>query len=486
MQTPPPRGRKSNRSLRNVDGVDPLHRLSATPTGATKNARWNVHKKHEKKTKKEINVWGVDPKALREANRLKSQLAPPSLALESYISHATYNQRQIIEDQHEKARRKVIKVWGVDESAIQKADQLIHNLGPPSEYLTQTTNATHHQQWLVHQELEKNKRKEIKIWGVDDPYSCSENVGYHHNDNNNNSNNRIAASVGAAPTTPRKSTITTCSMSLSSNRKRRPTTSRYSSSQSYTDYYLTGASGRKRNNSVTAKTKRQKHFSSQKDKYGETRQPCYGSLMNRDVIITHDNSHHDLTNASVLTYDDEHSEWLGGNDSVSQFDEPEEHNNNNVHIINTPPINNETSSAVNSTAPSSQKQAPKQAPLDMSHTAQPRRTSNVAVDKLTEKLVDAEKKVIKETKVLSKIQKLKRGLILEKRQSSRMKIIEEGKKNPRKMRVKRGESLKFWKKRKKNYGIQEEESSSEGKQLSEAPESSEGDKLSVALELSEE
>jgi len=59
---------------------DPLHRLHATPTNATKHQRWLVHQKLEKGRRKEISVWGVDERAILQADRLKSNVTPPSVA----------------------------------------------------------------------------------------------------------------------------------------------------------------------------------------------------------------------------------------------------------------------------------------------------------------------------------------------------------------------------------------------------------------------
>jgi len=456
MRTPSPpkaRPRKSTKSY--PGGVDPLHRLYATPTRATTNSRWNVHQKHEKASRKEDPVWGVDRKALEKANQLKKSLAPPSTALESYIQQSTTNQRKLIRDQAEKVKSQQVKVWGVDESAIQKADLLKSNLTAPSEYLTQPTNATHHQQWLVHQEVERTTKKQIKIWGVDDPYSNKEEQ-YYDDDNRYYSYSsrksggiyrKDCASYAGHPSTPKNSTFSTCSMSLSSNRKRRPNSSPYSfpSSQSYTDYYYTARKRKNTSSSCASNSKRKPVPYSYSPKINNT------SFLNRDVVIQQndDDSAYGV-NASVLTTDD-HSEWMVGNESVLD-DSVDEHNNNNIQILNTPStIGDTTTKDASNYKVTTTTANEKTASLEK---------SKVKMNKLKEKLVQSEKKIKDgDKKKISKVGLLKRGILGKKnRQSSRLQMISEDKANPRRLRLKRGKSLMFWlKKNKGKDNIQEDE-----------------------------
>jgi len=198
---------------------DPLHRLYSTPTNATKNQNWKAHQDNKQKEKKSlvwgvdnakvehlkqklaaplseqlqsqiqnatmktqkflkderkvksnngIDVWGVDKTAIAKAERLKKTMAPISENLENHIQNATSQRRHILHNQRKKEKSSVIKVWGVDKNALAKAERLKQRLTSPSEQLeSHIKSATSRQRQILDNQKEIAKEKTLDIWGVD-------------------------------------------------------------------------------------------------------------------------------------------------------------------------------------------------------------------------------------------------------------------------------------------------------------------------------
>jgi len=503
--------KKTSSKRKKKKGDDPLHRLYATQTSATKHQNYKRAKEYEKSKFKDAPIWGVDEKALRKARQLKSSNTNrPSRAIEYSIEKASAKQRNAIEKKKVKAKAKVLDIWGVDDKAMRKASFLKTKYGniPPSEYLTQITNATHHQQWLVYKELEKSRRKEIKIWGVDERNNTSfEEYDQQSAPVYNNKKYNYRSTSGMSIT------------SNMSNRKRRPdmVPGYFSSSHSYSDYYYSGARRKRASSSkpfndrslpvprdITPEIGSSSKNMNYLKKYGKTNNSTKSRSTRtttssssavhakiRDVIIK------DMDAQSVLTHDDNQS-WIGGdsfNDDENddqQEDVVEEKKEKNftpkkekkttpmrkmktntkeeekIVVTNNPeevkvakkklkkgasPIKTEKkqtpppeprSPLASSPSPKKKEKQVKDGPSMAS-----RKASDPHFSALQDKLQEAERKVLEETKALTKMQRLKKQTLQlfdkDKKKHSIRDILA---KDPQKARLKRGKSLQFWKKRK--------------------------------------